>query len=302
MICNAEDVRNLSRAGACNYRQRGNAGFRSERNPRQQARCFSSPCVLWRGRKDCLMDEAGVPPPPCPCQPVPYAHTESFSLLPMLRDLLNKVVSSVRGGERQESDSPDQVRAAIRLLETQVKSATPQQRAQLYNRLGDLYAKGEDRSGALKAYGRGIDSYLENGYYDAAAALCRKVIEIKPDVIRARCTLAFLSLGKEMLADAQREISYYVDVSRRAGMEDLAIKRLHLMAEATDSHETRTMLGELLLELGDAEGADDVLGAVNAERNALSGPPQEEQRDRWARLLRVAITDTEPPPQETKRR
>jgi hypothetical protein len=38
-----------------------------------------------------------------------------------------------------------------------------------------------------------------------------------------------------------------------------------------------------------------VLGAVNAERNELIGPPAEEQRDRWARLLRRAVTDLEDP-------
>lgn len=65
-----------------------------------------------------------------------------------------------------------------------------------------------------------------------------------------------------------------------------------MMADATDSLETRILLGEILLELGDVEGADHVLGKVNAERNELIGPPMEEQRERWARLLRVAITDT----------
>jgi tetratricopeptide (TPR) repeat protein len=213
----------------------------------------------------------------------------------MIRNFLSKVVSSVRGG--RDASGPT-MREELAALEKEAASSPPQRSAQLFNRLGDAYARVGERKSALWAYGRGIDGYLENGFYDAAAALCRKVIEFEPAVVRARCTLAFLSLGKELLGDAQVEIREYVEAARRADQEGLAVKRLHLMAEATDNLETRTLLGEVLLELGDAEGADRILGAVHAERNELIGPPMEEQRERWARLLRVAITEVEgsPPP------
>jgi len=219
----------------------------------------------------------------------------------MIRDFLNKMVSSVRGGRDQGGPSRAS-RPELDALEREAESAPPQRRAQLYNRLGDAYARAGDRHAALKSYGRAIDGYLENGFYDAAAALCRKMIEFEPSVIRTRCTLAFLSLGKELISDAQREIREYVDASRQVGHYEFAIKRLHMMAEATDSLETRTLLGEFLMELGDAEGADRVLGAVHAERNELIGPPIEEQRERWARLLRMAITDIEEDPSAALRK
>jgi tetratricopeptide (TPR) repeat protein len=219
----------------------------------------------------------------------------------MIRDFLNKLVASVRGAE--ETSLERGTRAEIAALESELESAPPQRRAQLHNRLGDTHARAGDRKAALHAFGRAIDGYLEFGFYDAAAALCRKMIDYEPNVIRARCTLAFLSLGKELFADAQQEIRQYVKASRRAGQDDFAIRRLHMMVEATDNLETRILLGEILLELGDVEGADHVLGKVNAERNDLIGPPMEEQRERWARLLRVAITDTpDDAPDEVLRR
>jgi tetratricopeptide (TPR) repeat protein len=205
----------------------------------------------------------------------------------MIRDFLHRVVSTVRGGS---TDAPP-TREMLGALEKEAASAPPQRRAQLFNRLGDAYVRAGDRSAAVRAYGRGIDGYLEYGFYDAAAALCRKLIDYDSGVIRARCTVAFLSLGKELFDDAEREIRDYVEASRQAGQEDLAMRRLHFMSEATDNLETRTLIGELLLELGDVEGADRVLGSVHAERNELIGPPMEEQRERWARLLRFAITD-----------
>jgi len=216
----------------------------------------------------------------------------------MIRDFLNRVVSSVRGGS---TDAPPS-REALDTLEKEAASAPPQRRAQLFNRLGDAYVRAGDRSAAVRAYGRGIDGYLEYGFYDAAAALCRKLIDYDAGVIRARCTVAFLSLGKELFDDAEREIRDYVEASRQAGQEDLAIRRLHFMSEATDNLETRTLIGELLLELGDVEGADRVLGSVHAERNELIGPPMEEQRERWARLLRFAITDIPSDASSTPRR
>jgi tetratricopeptide (TPR) repeat protein len=216
----------------------------------------------------------------------------------MIRDLLNRVVDAVRGGGSEGALSV----AELASLEKEAAAAPPQRRAQLFNRLGDAYVRAGDRGAAVRSYGRGIDGYLEFGFYDAAAALCRKLIDYDPTVIRARCTLAFLSLGKEMFDDAHREIREYVEASRVAGLEELAVKRLHFMVEATDSIETRTLIGEILLELGDAEGADRVLGAVHAERNDLIGPPLEEQRERWARLLRVAITDIPPDTSAAPRR
>jgi tetratricopeptide (TPR) repeat protein len=168
----------------------------------------------------------------------------------MIRDFLNKVVSSVRGAEEKKGVDRG-TRAEAATLETELQSAPPQRRAQLYNRLGDTHVRAGDRKAALHAFGRAIDGYLEFGFYDAAAALCRKMIDYEPNVIRARCTLAFLSLGKELFADAQREIRQYVEASRRAGQEDFAIRRLHMMVDATDSLETRILLGEILLELGD---------------------------------------------------
>jgi tetratricopeptide (TPR) repeat protein len=219
----------------------------------------------------------------------------------MIRDLLNRVASSVRGGERGELTAVEKLREDIAAVEKELRSASGQRKPQLWNRLGDLNARGGDRKAALAAYGQAIDGYLENGFFDAAAALCRKVIDVQPEVVRARCTLAFLSLGKEMRGDAHVQIEQYVAASQKAGQEDFAIKRLHLMAGATDSHDTRVMLGEFLMSLGDAEGADRVLGVVNAERNELIGPPVEEQRDRWARLLRTAVTDLVDTAPQTRR-
>ena len=81
------------------------------------------------------------------------------------------------------------------------------------------------------------------------------------------------------------------------GGEELAIERLRMMATVTDDPEGRLLIGTLLQELGDAEGAETIFGELHAERNGLRARPQRDldQRERWARMLRVAIVDSREP-------
>lgn len=138
--------------------------------------------------------------------------------------------------------------------------------------------------------------------------MCRKAIDLDPSVLRARCTLAFLSLGKDLLylpfegaeGAARAEIERYVEAARAQGKEVYAAKRLSSMAGVTDDHRVREMIGEYLLELGDTSGADRVFGAVYAERNETAAADPTSQRERWAQALREEVLTPgvggEPPP------
>lgn len=194
------------------------------------------------------------------------------------------------------SPRPADPNAELLALERTLASPTVESKAHLYNRAGDLHARTGNRARALQSYGQAIDYYLETGYFDAAAAMCRKVIDFEPTVVRARCTLAFLSLGKGLVDDAEHEIEEYVRAARTAGQEALAVERIRLMAEATDDQEIRLILGEHLVDLGDPLTANEIFGSVYAERNALRPPPPpaEDAQERLARLLRTAITTPEP--------
>ncbi|CAN5241397.1 hypothetical protein BH20GEM2_BH20GEM2_03480 [soil metagenome] len=183
-------------------------------------------------------------------------------------------------------------------LEAEIRSLSDdRQRGQLLNRAGDLCVRAKHPERALRYFGGAIDAFLETGFYDAAAATCRKVIRIAPDVVRARCTLAFLTLGEELpslpaaglVSEAHHAIAEYVAAARAAETEALCIKRLRLMSGATENPEIRQAIGMYLLELGDEAGADRVLGEVNEERNELRPRDHSEQRERWAQVLRVSI-------------
>lgn len=200
--------------------------------------------------------------------------------------MIERVLPRLR---RRREDAPvNRLSQEIVAAEQGLSTATPDTRATLYNRLGDLSVKAGQKQRALFYYGRSIDAYLEIGHFDPAAALCRKVIRLEPAVVRARCTLALLSLGKGMLRDAEQELKSYVRAAERAGQEGLASERLRLVAEAAQDHEIRLKIREHLLNLGDERGADEVLRAVFAEGEREEGEPGD-AGVRWERLLRAAV-------------
>jgi tetratricopeptide (TPR) repeat protein len=130
--------------------------------------------------------------------------------------------------------------------------------ARLLNRAGDLYLVKSDRERALKRYGEAIDAYLQSGEYDNAMAVCRKIIRVVPEVIRTRRTLAWLCLGKGFLEIAREHVEAYVQASKEAKLELLAVQHLLLMSQYVDRADFREFLAGQLTELGDERAADRV--------------------------------------------
>jgi tetratricopeptide (TPR) repeat protein len=129
------------------------------------------------------------------------------------------------------------------------------QAARLYNRAGDLYLVQGERQSALRRYGEAIDAYLQAGEYDNAMAVCRKIIRVVPEVIRTRRTLSWLCLGKGFLEIAREHVEAYTRASVEAGLQDLAVQHLVLMARYVNRPDFRTFLADKLEELDDSEAA-----------------------------------------------
>ncbi len=191
----------------------------------------------------------------------------------------------------QSSPDPDpepNLEKRLRSLEREAEIALPGFDAQFFNRAGDLCVEAGNRDRALSYYGRAIDAYLRAGRYNAAGAVGRKLLRISPGSVRVRCTLAWLSIGKGLLSDAQWEIDEYVRAAIDAGEEELARKQIRMMAEATYDTGLRSILAGHLHKLDDPEGA---------ERIANAPPPDDEPREEpealWSRVLRAALMGPE---------
>lgn len=190
---------------------------------------------------------------------------------------------------RGEAEPRQHLERELQLLESQARTASPGYETQFLNRAGNLCVEAGQPQRALGFFGRAIDAYLESGRFSAAEVLCRKVLKIAPNAVRAHCTLAWLSLGKGFRSETDQELAEYVSAAQRAGKETLAAKQLVMMAQATPSAELRERLAERLLELGSEEAADRVYGLVFAERNHPRAPTAADEGNLWQKLLRAAL-------------
>lgn len=168
------------------------------------------------------------------------------------------------------------------------RAVQPDERARILNLAGDLCFDAGHRERALRFYDRSIDTYLSVGLYAAAVAVCQKVVRLTPEVIRARCTLAWMAIARGMLDEARDRIRDYAEAATRMSDARLAWGHLRMMAEVCESHEVLETVAEALMRLGDVRGADRVYGA------AYGGPLErklpEEPTQRWSVVMERIMT------------
>ncbi|MGQ0560641.1 MAG: hypothetical protein ACT443_02055 [Gemmatimonadota bacterium] len=185
----------------------------------------------------------------------------------------------------KSSISQASLSAMLRGMEARAKQAEyPDQRARILNLAGDLCFDAGVRERALGYYGRAIDIQITHHDYTAAVAICQKIMRLTPEVVRARCTLAWMAIARGLIQEAQSRISDYKLAAETAGQARLARAHLLMMAEVSDDRDLLLTIAECLIELGDAENADRVYGAAFgcAYQHRMSGDSDE----RWRTVLR----------------
>lgn len=165
----------------------------------------------------------------------------------------------------------------------------PDERARIINLAGDLCFDAGSREMALAHYDRAIDIYLSVGLYASAVAVCQKIVRLTPEVIRARCTLAWLAIARGMLNEARDRIHEYADAAARLQDSRLAWGHLRMMAEVCESQEVLQSVADALLQLGDVRGADHVYGAAFGGELPARKLPQDPQ-SRWGVVLERIMT------------
>ena len=176
------------------------------------------------------------------------------------------------------------LKSQLRRLDRKIQLATDRFVAGQLIRAGQLCASAGDIQGALQYYGRAVDSYLSVGHGREAEALCHRIIELKPDVVRARRTLALILLGRGDLLGAAEQVREYVASARAAGQEELTIRQLRLMAELTQDDRLRENLLTQCRELG-----GDVDPSALDSR-PVSSRALESEAGRWMSAIHLAMT------------
>jgi hypothetical protein len=161
------------------------------------------------------------------------------------------------------SISQSSLNAMLRSMESRANAADyPDQKARILNLAGDLCFDAGERERALGFYGRAIDMHVAHEQFSAAVAICQKIVRLTPEVVRARCTLAWMAIARGMIEEAQSRIAEYKKAAEAQGQTRVARAHLLMMAEVIENRDLLITIAESLIELGDAENADRVYGAA----------------------------------------
>jgi hypothetical protein len=183
-------------------------------------------------------------------------------------------------------------------MELRVLRATyPDERARIFNLAGDICFDRGSRERALSYFGRAIDVHLGAEQIDAAVGVCRKIVRLTPEVVRARCTLAWMALGRGLIEEARQRIGEYARAAASAGQEETASRHLRLMTDVAANQEVLQCLAEALLEIGDDVGANRAFGAAMSHANGKA-PSRMDPDLRWSTVLRVLSANNNGPENE----
>jgi hypothetical protein len=191
---------------------------------------------------------------------------------------------------RKPMSASDLSAEALRSIEERLPAARPRQRARLLRRAGDVCASSGRQREALRWYGQAIDDLLELADAETASVLCRMILYVQPEAVRARCTLSWLDLTSQRYGEAAQRIREYVKAAEAAEQEELAAQQLGWMFDAAaPSPELRAEIVRLLFDLG--------MHARKVEAPAETSAAAAEERNRlWAKVLEGVLAGEPDPP------
>lgn len=163
-------------------------------------------------------------------------------------------------------------------------SLFPTERARILNLAGDLCFDAGQRERALIYYDQAIDIYLALGMYASVAAVCQKLVRLSPNVVRARCTLAWMAIARGQAREARDRIAEYASAAAPQSDHRLARGHLRMMAEVADTPDILEAVADALQLLGDRRGAERAHAAASGGDLASRKLPEEPDR-RWEVVL-----------------
>ena len=146
-------------------------------------------------------------------------------------------------------------------------------------RAAEIAREAGQRYEALGFYGRAIDACLRAGLTRKAEALCKHVIEMEPEVIRSRYTLAAIAVARNDVKGARKRLTDYMDAVGSSKAEHMAVPPLLELAGSTANPAMRDLVAGALRRAGRPDLAD----AVEHGTGATAG------RSDWSRAVGAAL-------------
>jgi tetratricopeptide (TPR) repeat protein len=172
--------------------------------------------------------------------------------------MLMSFLSRLFGAKREPTKPEGRLEQRLERMEAEAASAAPAFVGSTYNRAGDTALRGGDAERAVAYYGRAIDAFLEDGQREAARGVANKIIRVRPNAVRALCTLTWLDLAARHTATALLHLRDYVDAAKAAGASGLAADQIHAMARTVKDAEFLGAVADALDALDFAHRASEV--------------------------------------------
>jgi tetratricopeptide (TPR) repeat protein len=176
-----------------------------------------------------------------------------------------------RAFELEQDGKLDKAIAAYReILEVFDSGAEPNVDVGLYNRLADLLVRKANTPEAVALFERGVDLYMEGGFFNKAIALCNKILRITPERASVYYRLGKISAARGFMSDARQNFLEYADRMQKSDQVNEAFRALKEFADlAKDQDDIRLTLVEQLTEANRPAEALEQLQALYERYDAV---------------------------------
>ncbi len=200
--------------------------------------------------------------------------------------LRNKAQIFLKKGKVSEA-----IEAYKKLL--QVESRNPN----LYNELGDIYLRADDKMQAVSSFEKAVDNYEKVALYNNAVAVCKKILRVVPNRLESIYKLGELKAKQKFTGEASNLFIQYFEVviADEAGVRpEMVLPKVESVLELVpDDEELHAKSAEVLTQVGLKISAAEIFARLIVQSN---GNGDEEKTDRYRGkldLLRESLTGDE---------
>ncbi len=185
----------------------------------------------------------------------------------------------------------DAIEAYKKLL--QVESRNPN----LYNELGDIYLRAEDRMQAVLSFDKAVENYEKVALYNNAVAVCKKILRVVPNRLESIYKLGELKAKQKYLGEASRMFVQYLELAssgEEGPSNDNILPKVEAILEfVPEDDELHARAAEVLTHIGLKISAAELFARLIG-RSASSGDGEKTDFYRGRLdLLREALTADE---------
>jgi hypothetical protein len=149
-------------------------------------------------------------------------------------------------------------------------ATSPSAKARMYNLAGDLCIDANQPERAMSYFEQAVHIHLAADQYDNAIVICKKLVDLTPQTVRAHYMPTWLTTTRGLIHEAHNRVQAYVDAAEDAGLSKLARRHLMGLTEISNAGGVLDAIAENLDRVGHDVSADWVVGELNRMNGKLS--------------------------------